>query len=88
MVLIKAKGQMSYPPGITTDAQLEFWVMEYQGAEILSAPREGAGSILVRLEGSCARAHPGAKNELARRAEAGYGPCCARATHIAVPARR
>ena len=85
---ITANGQAGLPPGVTTDAQLEYSVTACRGAEILSGSREGDGSILGRLEESCARAHPGTKNGSARGAEAGYCPRCAQATHVAVPARR
>ena len=86
MALLQEKGQMGYPPPIATDARLGYAVMAHQSAEILSGPCEGDGSILVRLEGSCSRAHPGAKHGLAQGAKAGYCPCCAKATHIATPA--
>ena len=49
---------------------------------------EGQGSILVRLVGTCTRAHQGGKkDDIAQRAKVGYCPWCARPTHGAAPAR-
>ena len=39
---------------------------------------EGDGHILVRLIGTCARAHKGSKDgDVAQREKAGFCPCCA-----------
>ena len=57
-------GQMGYPPTMLADAQLGYPVMSRQSPEILFDSCGGGGSILVRPEGFCARAHPGTKNEL------------------------
>ena len=46
------------------------------------------GRILVRLTGSCARAHKGSQQgDMTPRAKVGYCPCCAPPTHIAAPSR-
>ena len=74
---LRAKGEVGNPAAIATVAQLD----------ILFGSREGSGSILVRLDGTCARAHQGPRSEPAQRAKVGYRPCCARATHIAIPPR-
>ena len=61
--------------------------MAYESAAILFGSCDAGSSILVRLEGTCARAHQGPKTDLARRAKVGYCPCCARAAHVAAPTR-
>ena len=71
MAFLKGKGQAVYPPTLPTDAQLGRPAAACQGAEIFYGSRGGHGSILVRLEGSRARAYPGATNELARMSEFG-----------------
>ena len=65
MVFLKAKGQVGYPPGLMMDARLGYPGMAYQSAEILFGSCRGDGSISVRPEASCMRAHPGAKDGLA-----------------------
>ena len=84
---VPAKGQVGYPPGVTADAQLGYSVMAYQNAAILFGLCEGDSSILVRLAGTCATAHPRGRAELTRRANVEDCPCCTRSTHIAVPTR-
>ena len=87
MEVLRTKGQVGHPPGISTDAQLGCSAMAYQIAEILPGYFEGDGSILVRLSGSCARSHPGAKHKSAQRPEVGCCRCCTKAMHIAEPSR-
>ena len=87
MAFLTAKGHVGYPPTKTTDSRLGYLVMLSDSAEIRFGSREGHVSILVRPEGSCTRAHPGAKNELAQSAKVGYCPFCTKETHIAAPAR-
>ena len=69
---------MGYPSSFTADAQLGYSMMAYQSAASLFGSREGCSSFLVRLEGTCTRAHPGGGPNC---------PCCARPTHVAAPAR-
>ena len=83
----KRMGQVGYPSAISTDAQLGYSVVAYRSHEVLSHCCGEGGSILVRLVCCCARAHPGAKNELGQRTKVGSRPCCARATRIPAPAR-
>ena len=70
---LRPKEQASFPPGVTTGAQFGFC--------------GGDGSILIRLEGSFARAHSGAKNESAQRAKVGNCPRGTQAWRVAVPPR-
>ena len=65
MAFLKAKGQVRYPPAITTEAQRGHLVMAYQSAEAPSESCEGDGPILIRLRRPRARARPGAKRETA-----------------------
>ena len=80
IAFLKAKGQVGCPSSITTDAQLGYSEMARQSAEIPFCTCGRDGSILVRLEGSPTR-------QGCVRARVAYSPCCAKATHIAVPAR-
>ena len=75
-----------YPPSVATDAHLGFSVMAYRSAEVLFGRCEGQGRILVRLVGTCSRAHQGRKKEdIAQPAKVEYCPCCARPAHVALP---
>ena len=85
MAFLGARGQVGYPPGITTGAQRGNPIMAYRRAEFPFGSCEAEGSISVRSEGSWARAHLGAKNELAQRAKAANCPRSKGATHIAKP---
>ena len=86
--VLRCPGEVGYPPGVATDAQLGFSAMAYQPAEMLFGRREEGGYISVRLQGTCARAHQGGqKGDMTQRAKAGYRPCCTRPTHVAAPSR-
>ena len=88
MEVLRSPGQAGYPPSVATDALLGFSVMAYQSAEALIGRCEVPGGILVRLVGTCARAHQGSqKDDIAQRAKVGYCPWCARPTHGAAPPR-
>ena len=87
MAFPQAEGQMGFPPRVATDAQRGYSVATYRSAGALPSSCRRNGSILVSLEGSCARPHPGAKNILAQRPRVGYCPCCSKATDTAAPAR-
>ena len=56
-------------------------------ADILFGLREGDGSILARIEDTCAPVDAGPKSEIARRARVRIWSRCANATHVAVQAR-
>ena len=85
MDVLRYKGKVGYPPSVATDAQLGFSAMAYQYAEVLFGQREG---IPVRFEGTCPRVRrAGKKADNTQRAKVGFCACCARPTHIAVPAR-
>ena len=60
--------------------------MAYQRGAILFGPRGKDSHIIVRLEGTCKRAHYGGRDELAQHAKAGDCACCTRFTNTAVPA--
>ena len=62
---LRAKGKVGYPPSLSADSQLANSVMANRGNEIFPDCFDGDGLILVRLEGTCARA---AWNE------SGFGP--------------
>ena len=86
--VLRFPGQVGYPPGVATDAQVGFSVMAYQSAEMLFGRREEDGYISVRLQGACARAHQGGqKGDMTQRAKVGYCPCCTRPTHVAARSR-
>ena len=44
MEVLRCPGQVGYPPGVATDAQLGFSVKAYQSAEAFSAAAKGAGA--------------------------------------------
>ena len=72
MACLKAKGQGDYLPSFTKDAHLGYSATAHESAEIISSSCEGDGPILVRLEASRTRAHPGARTQLAQRTKVGY----------------
>ena len=80
-------GQVGYPASMATDAQLGYSVTAYQSADILFGSREGRGSIPVRSEGTCARAHQKRKTDLSKGANVGYCPSRTKAARIAIPSR-
>ena len=87
MGVLRSKGQVGYQPSVAIDAHPGYSAMANQSETISFGSREGDSHILVQFGGTCARPHPGGRNDLAQRARAGYRPCCARPTHVAVPAR-
>ena len=68
------EGSYGIPLGERTGGMLGYSVVARRSYAIHFDSRGGDGSISVRLEGSCARAHPGA-NEFARRARVRYHIC-------------
>ena len=84
---LRAKGRAGCPPAVSTDTQKGYSGAAYQSHDIPFDSCGGDGSILVRLEGTCALARPGTKNDSARRAKVRYCYCCSRANHIAAPSR-
>ena len=57
MGVFRSTEQAGYPPSVATSAQLGLSVMAYQSAELLFGRCGGVGHILLRFEGSRARAH-------------------------------
>ena len=87
MEALRFGGQMGYPPNVTTDARRGYSVVANQSGAILFGSREGDSRILVRIVGTCTRARPRGRGDLAHRATVGYCPCCTRPTQIAAPSR-
>ena len=88
MEVLRSPGQVGNPPSIATNAHLGFPVMAYQSAEVLFGRCEGHGGSLVRVVGTCARAHLWSKkDDVAQRAKVGYCPSGARPTYVAAPSR-
>ena len=82
MEVLRLRGKAGYPPGAPTDANLGYSVMAYQSGAILSGSRERDSHNFALIEGMCARAHPGGRNELAQLAKVRYSPRCTRPTHV------
>ena len=58
--------------------------MGYQSPEVALQQCDVGRFILIRLVGPVSKGHD-AKNPVTQRAKVGYCPCCAMATHVAIP---
>ena len=68
-----------------TDACFSFSVMGYQPWGIAHGRCETYQSTLARIEGRLSDGRDGKADGLCLKAKVSYRPCCARATHVALP---
>ena len=59
--------------------------MAFRSAVMAATTRDAGEFILACCQGMVAKAHSVPKSDLARGAKEGCGPCCPRATHVAIP---
>ena len=78
-------GQVGYPAPLNADARFGYSVVGYLSSQSAFSRCEASRSAIVRLMGQSSNGHTEAKTELAQRAKAGYCPCCATMTHVALP---
>ena len=83
--LLSAPGQVSFPPPIDSGASLGFSGMRDRSFEVAFGSRDAYGFSLVRFAKATSRAYEATKQDLARGANVGYCPNCARAARVAVP---
>ena len=77
VVVPSAPGQVGRPPSMNSDALPGLPCMGYRRSEVAFSSCQADGCLLVR---------PVAEQNVARSGEAGYCPCCARATLVPPPA--
>ena len=70
---------------MVADAALGFSRMAFRSAVMAATMRDAGEFILACCPGMVAKAHSAPKSNLARGAKEGCGPCCSRATHVAIP---
>ena len=67
-------------------ACLRYSVAGYRSWDVVYYHCEAWKSTLVRLEGRLSKGHVSkAKGGLCQKAKVGYGPCCTRFAHVAIP---
>ena len=80
-----AQEQAGYPPPMNTDTFLGYSCAGYQSSEVAGTARGVDGGALVRLVGQTSKGRKGRKKVLVKKAKVGLWPCCAAATHVALP---
>ena len=70
---------------MNTHAFLGYACVGYPSSEVAFTSCDVDGRVLVRLVGQAPEGHTGNKTDFAQKGKAGYLPCCATATHVALP---
>ena len=85
LTFLQNPDQVGYPETLNTDARLGFSVMAYQAWGILYGSCGAASVNPVRPSIPVAKGHVAPERTPTQRGKVGLCPCCAVATHVAVP---
>ena len=77
--------QIEYPASVNTDARLGYSATGYRSWVVVCDHCEAWKATIMRLEDRLSKGRDAKAGNIRQRAKAGYCPCCACATHAAVP---